>query len=510
MATYSKSSFENTLPSELRAGLGSLSDHDGTGRYMLYALTGEQDKWYKFLLSYYNKIQSLRGTDYYQQALNNPYITWQDFDGLEGAELQTALNDRMNRANDILYDIQSTVTENRYNSSVSQVARDRAAGINDALSGQIAGDTAAASTGRDEAPPMAGISPETQLAREQFDYQKGITGLQTGLQILQTGASLLKGFMDFSGLLSNIRLQSTQRDAIESQTQGQNISNREALKQSFLKQFADSIPFQNGQKFQPQSVLQSFPMDAYTSEEQEYFKQLLDSGFFFGEDGTPSTALQSAYTGDLAGVASNVEGIARSGALVDGQLTDPSGAIEGYMRDYACYERLNIQATAARSNLLVAYQELQNGIAEYNKATAMYEAQSAGAQAAEDVSMSEYNQQLYNSMTGFAQNRLEQRVREAEEAMALYNKTTSEFSMFVNQKYIDQFKNAYDPDNVDSTMKIYYHNFLTGAALDGYTKFNSGRSMMPDIGPLINAAKNLVTINKPTTKQGTVGRNIRK
>lgn len=134
----------------------------------------------QFLMNYWNKIQQYKGTEYYQQMLNNPYLvdgseyggnaisqflnnsSWGSIlnalsfgltgsigDSMQDSGRNNFLQSQNQAANEELDRLLGIIQQNQYNSPSAQMSRQIAAGINPALVG-AGGEAAAGSPGPDE------------------------------------------------------------------------------------------------------------------------------------------------------------------------------------------------------------------------------------------------------------------------------------------------------------------------------------------------------------------------
>lgn len=392
---------------------------------------------------------------------------------LEGADAETFYNDRENHGYQALAEALDASYQDEYNSPVNQVARDRAAGINDSLTGDIAGDTPAADAAPSESLPSPGLDPAQRKAMELQTAQFATDSILSAF-----GASLnfFQMFASYKDLVSNLSLREVQKNVLQGQAEGQNLANagqrivnRDALRRSLLDTFVKIAPSPGaGKKFNPSEVMNSFPRVNYTPEELQELDTLTNSGFFFSPDGTPSMAVQKAYAGDSAGIAQALENYAASSAKT-GRFSTIEEAADFYEGEYAQFERLQIQAQSAQEIYRERILDLQEQIEAYNLSIADATNRRAQAEADSGVALSEYNQQLYNETTGKREAALKDTLRLAQEARARLQRTTDDFDKFVFDHYQQTYED-YQNDRI-SWAQLKLRNLHTRRALSGYKSF---------------------------------------
>lgn len=270
-----------------------------------YDSTEALDRWFQWYNDYLGKIKPYEGTEYYQQLLNNPYASFQQWKGdpwqtignaMTGSGENSFYNDRENNAQEELSRILGMMEENQRNSSVSQVMRDRAAGINDTLSGQIAGDTPAASAAPDETPPDPGPG-----AGDFGQFMQDIVGLTSGFV---TGCvNLAKSFNELG--LQNIAKKAGKVDLAE-KMRGFMLEN-EAGKMPGPTKIGDKYDFSNaldglvappklglsGEPLDPSQVRSTAPVFKDRKLQQMYNR--MRGTVAYDSEGKPTVALQRAY-----------------------------------------------------------------------------------------------------------------------------------------------------------------------------------------------------------------------
>lgn len=408
---------------------------------------------------------------------------------LEGADAETFYNDRENHGYQALAEALDASYQDEYNSPVNQVARDRAAGINDSLSGDIAGETPAADAAPAESLPSPGMDPAERQALDLQQLQAGLSVANFGLSVVGSAVgntlSLLSGLAKISDIVSGIRFRDVQAGALQEQAEGQKIANRDALQRSFLETFKNSIPMPKaGDKFDPVAVMDNFPRGNYSEDELALLDEWTAGGLFFGSDGTPSTALQRSYNSDLAGVADALAAWSRSSALTGGNQ-DPFSAFEHYWKEYAFYDQQRLKVVTARESLLNSYQEFQNAIAMSESVIAANEARSSGSVADSVIAESDYSQEVYNGMTGFAQRNLENAYRSFQKDFYDYNSEYQNFEKWITDNYISRIKLASEDFSAFSVGKTWLDNSRVGIVMDGYYNVRRQNQTLP-LGDMLN------------------------
>lgn len=180
------------------------------------------DSWYQN--TYLKAIEKYKGTQYYQQLLDNPYAQYQDAgrstistlfdpnngfgsrllngltfglgsaigDAIDNSAQSRLDSDRQQTAMEELSRIEGLMQQNNYNSSASQVARDIAAGLNPDIVGASGGAPAADNPGVNETDSPA--SPNDVMA----DAMASVQGIGSMASNFLTGCmNMMSFFQDF-------------------------------------------------------------------------------------------------------------------------------------------------------------------------------------------------------------------------------------------------------------------------------------------------------------------------
>lgn len=276
---------------------------DDIARYkQQYGVTGSSDdfnRWLRWYDNYLSKIQPYEGTEYYQQLLNNPSASFKPWKGsvfqtignsMTGSLSNTFYNGREQEAERYFNDILGNMQENNHNSAMSQVARDRAAGLNDALSGSIAGDTPAADSAMSETPPAAGPEDDTGAFTQ---FLQDATGLASGF---------ITGCVNLKKAFNEIGLQDIQLDQADA-----NLTN--TIVGATLEQEASKLPAPTKNpdtgEYDFSAVLDNVVLDPakktdtanppYKRSRNKQLYKRMRGTIAYDENGKPTVALQRAY-----------------------------------------------------------------------------------------------------------------------------------------------------------------------------------------------------------------------
>lgn len=298
------------------------------------AATPELVAWLSWYDQQYNKVQRLAGTPYYNQALSL----------LQGYQFQGGLDesstrDRQNHFQEEFQALLGDQFENQYNSTVSQVARDRQAGFNDALSGQLAGNGVAADTTPAEGTPLSGLSPDAALSADvqerQNKFQRGLSVAMLPLQILGSVSSVFGAIAGVGKVVSDIALQAQQRRALAeqerlagSQADVARTAQRDALKRQFTDTLMSGVDLTSPGRVNISERLASIDKSTWTDDERSYYDELLNSGYFADSDGYASAGMLQDYSARLRSTSGNFvqasDSLGRIGGIVN--LDDPEQA----------------------------------------------------------------------------------------------------------------------------------------------------------------------------------------
>lgn len=189
----------------------SLLDKSSFGRYQPSetAPAPPMQNWEIYREQYLKDIEQYKGTPYYEQLLNNPFLpngteytpSWFEkqikgywFNDWSGTE--NFYSDLIRSADEEKYKILGQMQQDKMNSASAQVARENAAGVNPDLAG-ISGEPASGSPGTDETSPSA--SEASAANNQRFDaFLEQIP--QVGLQFFQNMISLPQYIQQFKGM----------------------------------------------------------------------------------------------------------------------------------------------------------------------------------------------------------------------------------------------------------------------------------------------------------------------
>lgn len=331
--------------------------------------------WFTWYGNYLSRIEKYKGTEYYEQLLNNPYASYQA--GLS----QTDWNERFNSAEVEYNKILGTVQQNNYNSTVAAAARDKQAGFNDALSGSLVGSQAAADNAPSDARPTAGVSDDAKLQAEVQERQNSfdrafkiaslpldfITSISGGMSSF---AGLMKVGAEVSGLVASAGASDAAAALATQQAAGQQAQNQNTWRGQFLDTIMGGVDLTKG-SVNIADRIKSVDKTSMSPEQAEYFDSLVNSGYFADSAGNASAAALQDYSSRLAGTSGNMYTAGLNVGRIGGftALGDPSVAVSNIFGVYGEYElealRLDLASrdmstrlTAAQTDL-VALQQLK-------------------------------------------------------------------------------------------------------------------------------------------------------
>lgn len=161
-----------------------------------------KQRWQQDYDAYLARIEQYKGTAFYDQLLNNPYMQYQEFDGNIFQQLWSDFtgntqyidnfyNDRKTSADEYMSQVMEAARQQGYNDPSSELARRRAAGLNDDLNGgQAIGAGETGSVVPDETPPAPPEDNSLQVAGQ-------VASL--GMSLFQSGLSMITFLQDVAG-----------------------------------------------------------------------------------------------------------------------------------------------------------------------------------------------------------------------------------------------------------------------------------------------------------------------
>lgn len=321
--------------------------------------------WYN---SYLQSISPYQGTEYYSRLMNNPYLAYQH--GLGDTEWR----ERQNSAELEKYNIIGDAEENARNSTVAAAARDRQAGFNPALTGQLAGNQAAADTTPSDSQPTAGVSPDAQLQADilerqnSFDRAFKLASLPLDLiSSVSSGMTAFSGLMkvgaEVGGLIASAGASDAAAALSMEQAVGQKAQNQNAWRGQFLDTIMGGVDLAKGSANIADRI-KSVDKSVMTPEQAEYFDSLVNSGYFADADGNASAAAMQDYSARLAGTSGNMFdaglNVGRLGGISN--LDDPSSAMSYIMGVFGQNEldslRLDLDSKRLNNDLVAAQTDL--------------------------------------------------------------------------------------------------------------------------------------------------------
>lgn len=411
------------------------------GRYNTGVIDPELQNWLVWYDEYLDKIKRYQGTPYYDLLLNNAFAGFQrsGFDyGVDG--YQGFWNDRFNSANKELQRILGVKFENDYNNPVNQVARDRAAGINDALSGQIAGDSPSASAAPGDVLPTPGIDPSVAAQNELLDEQNRfnrVTGaVGTALHFVTSVFSCFGALGQLakmgSDMVVNAAVEGVQRkkaEETEEQIKALRATNRERVKKSFMDSLVGSMSLpEDGSPLDISGLISSVPRTGFSNEENAYLDDLVSSGYFSDANGLPSAAVLDAYNGKLASISEGSNRLSSAASSVGGLLNvrDALSAIDFITRNVTDYN-ITFRAAQAKSAVLDnRLDELELLIKSENLKQQVINTGIIGDQAVSQHLQTDYDLQTLGAVPGARDRRLSDLAAEYTEKVTELNSTITE------------------------------------------------------------------------------------
>lgn len=159
-------------------------------------------RWQQDYDEYLQRIEQYKGTSFYNELLNNPYMQYQEYDGNIFQQLWSDFtgntnyidkfyNDRKTSADEYLAQIIDAQREQAYNEPAAQLARRQAAGLNDDLNGgQNIDSGASPEVAPDDTPPDSPADNTLEVATQVASI---------GMNLFQSGLSLVSFFQDYAG-----------------------------------------------------------------------------------------------------------------------------------------------------------------------------------------------------------------------------------------------------------------------------------------------------------------------
>lgn len=278
--------------------------HSGTNNFNRNAF----DSYLQWYDQYLEKIKPYKQSPYYQRLLNNPYANYQTYQpgsigedisfalGIRGGE-QSFYNSRMTSADEELGKILTEMQANNYNSPAMQASRDRAAGINDSLTGQTNGGEPFAAQGPDENNPLTG----SQVTPESLGDLAGIAALPM---------NFMKGIVSIIGAFQDVNLKDIdigqQEVALDKEVRGNEVetvvSGMPAVDPkdaSFVDVVGDALEnAANGPKYRSRAARRA--------------QKQARGSVFYDEAGKPSVAIRQAYNERMKGLSGDSKEIAEN------------------------------------------------------------------------------------------------------------------------------------------------------------------------------------------------------
>lgn len=155
-----------------------------------------RSRWQQDYDAYLSQIEQYKGTSFYQQLLNNPYYQYSDYSGgwlkalwgsmtKDYSSIDKFYADRKMAGDEYLAQVLDSMRQQQYDDPAAQVARRKAAGLNDELNG-------GSQIGSGETPPVApDDTPPTAPD----------PSAETGLQIASLGFEVFTGIMNFGSFI---------------------------------------------------------------------------------------------------------------------------------------------------------------------------------------------------------------------------------------------------------------------------------------------------------------------
>lgn len=396
--------------------------------------------WANWYNDYLGQIAQYQGSDYYDRLAANPYAQFSEYqpgalqklnDWLGGTDGSTAFyGDRQTNANEYVAGILSEMQQNSRNSTVAQVARDQAAGLNDTLSGSVANGTPAAVPQDDAVPPAPGpdgtdtgeaIGAAVSLGSACVGFVQGIMGMFQGMQ--QLGINAVQKSAGIASLSDSVY----------------NFVLREEVNNLGLpgKNDAGEYDFSSV----PTTVLDAARnrgrASPFGDRKADRLYNHLRGTILYNKDGKPSTALERAWRESVASsVGSTVEaakGMSMPGFDFD-DFTGFAGKLGETLTNY------EIEATQLRTKIL----RLEQQMTAIQAKLAPKQALAAGAQA-------DYEADYYSNLSGEQQ-------AGADNAEAQMRRVMAQHQKFVENYYAAQAKVKSDLMDIVKGQGRWYNN----------------------------------------------------
>lgn len=278
--------------------------HSGTNNFNRNAF----DSYLQWYDQYLEKIKPYKQSPYYQRLLNNPYASYQTYQpgsigedisfalGIRGGE-QSFYNSRMTSADEEYGKILTEMQANNYNSPAMQSSRDRAAGINDSLTGQTNGGEPFAAQGPDENNPLTG----SQVTPESLGDIAGIATLP--MNFVKGVVSIIGAFQDVN--LKDINI-GQQEVALDKEVRGNEIdtvTSAMPVVDPTTGSFEDAVGT---------ALENAVSGPKYRSRAARRAQKHARGTVFYDEGGSPTVAVRQAYNERMKGLSGDSKAIAEN------------------------------------------------------------------------------------------------------------------------------------------------------------------------------------------------------
>lgn len=378
--------------------------------------TADYDRWQSWYNDYMQRIEQYKGTEYYDRLLNNPYISFQQFNpsamgkldkffgGTDGSA--AFYNDRENNANEYLAGILSEIQQNSRNSTSQQVARDQAAGFNDSLTGQVANGTPAATPQDDAAPPSPGVT--------------GAEAAESASSFANAGMNFISGIIGLAQSLQSMGLMSVQKSAALTSLSDNvyNFTLKTTADELGLPEIGPDGKYDYSQV--SDKVLEAVTKSAkraspFGNRRADKLYRQMRGRITFDKEGRPTSALQRAWSENLNKTSQNLTEAAKNAAL-------PGFSFDA--DDFGSFVK-------SVGDSLVNYQlklvELEAKVAENDAIISELQAKAAPTLIGAETAEANYYTDMYNAADGTLAGETMNDENEMRKAIANHQKLVNEF-----------------------------------------------------------------------------------
>lgn len=343
------------------------------------------DDWYK---SYMDRAKKYEGTEYYDLLMANPYLQFQEYSETFGDQIaqlfgSTAGRDRfyqerMNQGDEYFSNVIAQIQANEHNSTASQVERDKLAGLNPALSGDVSSAGEQSPLPPDETPPVGNTA--------------GAESMQALGDIASVGLSFANGILQFAQGCQSLGINAIGASA-------QQTAMASSMYDFILKSEAGNLPLPA--KLEDGTYdFASVPTEALDAVFKKGNRKnpfqgpaaalysRLRGQILYDKEGRPTSALERAWRENVAGAASNTKSAAEAMSLPGFSFDDFYG-FAGQIGEHITNMDLKIKEYAAK-------------VSQHQAKIAELEEKIRSAQAPAAIAEAGFNTEYYENLDGAA------------------------------------------------------------------------------------------------------------